>query len=245
MPETLDEIIEAVGVRPYFRDDAVVIYHADCRDILPRIPKVDLVLTDPPFFLPAHVATSRKRWPRRLGDLAVMGGYFTDAFEAIISRLHPTGAFYTFCDATSYPVFFSIVYPLMAKTQMIMWDKVNGGMGRGWRHSHEIILHGAFERTEYDSGFRRDVIQEPVIPSSDRHHPAEKPVAVVSALATAHPPSLILDPFMGSGTTLRAAKDLGRYAIGIEIEERYAEIAAKRMAQMVMPLSEPCQKGKA
>ena len=71
-----------------------------------------------------------------------------------------------------------------------------------------------------------------------RVHPNEKPVSLMRYLLTKHDGEIILDPFMGSGTTLRAAKDLGRRAIGIEIEERYAEIAAKRLAQEVLPFGE-------
>jgi site-specific DNA-methyltransferase (adenine-specific) len=71
--------------------------------------------------------------------------------------------------------------------------------------------------------------------SYKRLHPNEKPVGVLRRLAEATPSHLdIVDPFMGSGTTLRAAKDLGRKAIGIEIEERYCEIAVQRLAQMVL-----------
>jgi DNA modification methylase len=69
-------------------------------------------------------------------------------------------------------------------------------------------------------------------------HPSPKPYEAMRWLVSSLPGNVILDPFMGSGTTLRAAKDLGRRAIGIELEERYCEIAAKRMAQTVLPLGE-------
>lgn len=69
--------------------------------------------------------------------------------------------------------------------------------------------------------------------TSPRHHPTEKPLALMTRLVSlfTDPGETILDPFMVSGTTLRAAKDLGRKAIGIELEEKYCEVAARRMAQ--------------
>ena len=117
-----------------------------------------------------------------------------------------------------------------------------GALGMGaldlpWKPSHQQIY-------VVGKGFagRRssDVLRFPPCQSSafrGRLHPHEKPVALIKELLNKAPDArTILDPFMGSGTTLRAAKDLGRYAAGIEIEEKYCEIAAKRMAQMVMPL---------
>jgi site-specific DNA-methyltransferase (adenine-specific) len=85
--------------------------------------------------------------------------------------------------------------------------------------------------------FETTVWEEPIIPTwGHRYHKNEKPLALMKRALEWLPGETILDPFMGSGTTLRAAKDLGRKAIGIEIEERYCEIAAKRLAQEVLPL---------
>ena len=77
------------------------------------------------------------------------------------------------------------------------------------------------------------------LPEGQEDHPTQKPEALMRQFIahTTNPGDLILDPFMGSGTTLRAAKDLGRRAIGIELEEKYCEIAVKRLAQQVLPLT--------
>jgi site-specific DNA-methyltransferase (adenine-specific) len=230
-----------VSLEPYFQteDGRITIYHGDCLEVLPELRQVDLVVTDPPFYLPANISTSRKEWPRSLGNLGVMSSYFATAFGAASTKLAPTGSFYTFCDSTSYAVFLSVLYPLFDRTQSIVWDKAHIGMGNGWRHAHELIIHGAWTGTEYAEGTRVDVLRAKVVPSAEREHPSEKPVGLIVDLLAAHPDGLILDPFMGSGTTLRAAYDLGRRAIGIEIEERYCEIAAKRLAQGVFDLSGP------
>ncbi len=223
-------------MRPYYQDASVKIYHADCRELLAIMKpgSVDLVLTDPPFYLPAQISSVRSQWPRGLGNLGVMSSYFGDSFGALVRLLRPTGAFYSFADSTSYAVFLSVAYPLFARTQCVVWDKGVGGLGRGWRHSHDLILHGALASTQYDDSFRRDVLCHPSVPSAQRHHPSEKPIALLAEIIQAHPPGAILDPFMGSGSTLCAAKVLGRKAVGMEIEERYCEVAARRMEQSTL-----------
>lgn len=98
---------------------------------------------------------------------------------------------------------------------------------RIWLFSKDAIKPATFETTVWD---------EPIIPTwSYRNHKNEKPIALMKRLISFLGAKHVLDPFMGSGTTLRAAKDLGRKAIGIEIEEKYCEIAAKRCAQEVLP----------
>jgi site-specific DNA-methyltransferase (adenine-specific) len=222
-------------VKPYYDHGGIRIYHRDCKEIIPDLPTVDLIVTDPPFYLPAQVTASRKNWPRMFSDTAVMWSYFRNVFDRTVYRLARDGAFYTFSDSTSYAVFYSLLYPLFDRTMCIVWDKGSAGLGSGWRHSHELIVHGAFSATKYADGFRRNVIGESRV-KEKIIHASEKPTAVLARLMTAHPPGLVLDPFCGSGSTLVAAAALGRKAIGIEIEERYCEIAAKRLSQEILPL---------
>ena len=104
-------------------------------------------------------------------------------------------------------------------------------------HEHarqtEIALFYPGPAHRFPKGRPSDVIRAPR--TTNEHHPTEKPVRLMSAILE-WTQGVVLDPFMGSGTTLRAAKDLGRKAIGIEIEEKYCEIAAKRLSQEVLPL---------
>jgi site-specific DNA-methyltransferase (adenine-specific) len=120
----------------------------------------------------------------------------------------------------------------------IVWDKGHVGLGRVWRNQHELIIAARWNSSEFteDGKLRADVLKFSATLSADREHPVEKPSELLLDLMkpTTSESGTILDPFMGSGTTLRAAKDLGRKAIGIEIEEKYCEIAANRLRQEVL-----------
>jgi site-specific DNA-methyltransferase (adenine-specific) len=124
----------------------------------------------------------------------------------------------------------------------VIWDKVNPGLGWRYRRQHEMVMvaHRAGGKLKWadDKTAVPNIVRKS--PDRDRLHPNEKPLELVTMFLALHsfPGDLVLDPFMGSGTTLRAAKDLGRRAIGIEIEERYCEIAAKRLSQEVFSFEE-------
>jgi site-specific DNA-methyltransferase (adenine-specific) len=128
----------------------------------------------------------------------------------------------------------------LAFKQMVVWDKGPMGMGWHYRRSYETVLvaeqPGAacrwYDTTDRIENIIRNIPK--IIPQKD-DHPTPKPVSLPAHFIALHSREndLILDPFMGAGTTLRAAKDLGRKAIGIEIEEKYCEIAAKRLSQEV------------
>ncbi|HLU95578.1 MAG TPA: site-specific DNA-methyltransferase [Thermobifida alba] len=119
--------------------------------------------------------------------------------------------------------------------QLIVWDKGDSpGMGdlkMPWGPAHEeIYVFGA----GWHGRRRSNVLRYPTIPPSAAarpSHPTPKPVSLMVDLIQCCPPGVIADPFAGSGTTLRAAKDLGRRAIGVEVNEQYCEIAARRLAQ--------------
>lgn len=206
---------------PYFVDESVTIYLGDCRETLPTLGPVDLVLTDPPYGIgwKPRVNHQDAPWidserpqvtPLLVGRWHCIwgGNYFSDELPAVESWLlwlkRPEGFE---GDPRSY-----------ATCEMAWTDY--GGKPR--------------VRTHVWDGVRRE--GDPA--SRDFLHPAQKPVEIMRwCIELAPAAQTVLDPFMGSGTTLRAAKDLGRKAIGIEIEERYCEIAAKRMSQMVLPLT--------
>ena len=225
-------------MKPYYQDEAVTIYHGDCREIIPDLPMVDLVLTDPPYFLPiqSYVGTRKDSYQKRMiGDLSVLKGYFELVFSDLVKVLNNNGTYYVFCDAKSYPIFWQVMFPICRNLRLLIWDKQVSYNGYTWRHQHELIAWGELEETQRIPTGDGDVIKCRGVLQADRNHPAEKPVELLSKLLNKHL-GVALDPFMGSGSTLLAAKNLNRQAIGIEIEEAYCEIAATRCSQGVMNL---------
>ena len=172
-----------------------------------------------------------------LGDVSVLSGYFESLFDSVASLISATGTYYVFCDAKSYPVFWRALFPICKHVRLCVWDKVVSYNGYTWRHQHELILWGEMEDSSRVPTGDGDVLKCRGVLQADRLHPAEKPVELLRRLIAKHVGAgLVLDPFCGSGPTLLAAQLEGRRAIGIEIEERYCEIAAKRLAQGVLPL---------
>lgn len=227
---------------PYYEDEAVTLYHGDCREILPKIAtRADLILTDPPFFMPATHYQSRVKWQRSWSDTSVLGAFWAAVLDAAMPRLKETGHFLTFCNGDSYPVFYPEMYRRFDFLKSLVWDKGHVGLGRVWRNQHELLIAARWNEAVFieDSVLRADVLRFDATPSSDRLHPVEKPESLLRALIepTSAPGGSVLDPFAGSGSTLYAAKQGGRKAIGIEGEERYCEIAAQRCSQEVLDLA--------
>lgn len=219
------------GVTPYYQDDAVTLYHGDALDIVPTLP---------PFFMPAAPYTLRAEWAKSWGDTAILGRWWAAALEAIVPKLRRTGHLFTFCDDESYALFYPEVYRRFDTLNALVWDKGAIGMGSPWRHTHEFIIAGRWSGSKWTgTGGQSDVLRVKTLPTSERHHPVDKPPELLRMLigVTTEPGDTVLDPFVGGGSTLVAAKEAGRRAIGIEIEERYCEVTAKRCSQEVLGLS--------
>lgn len=230
-------------MKPYYDDGrGIMIYHGDCRDVLPMLERgsVDLVLTDPPFFMPAIHYQSRVRWARSWGDTSILASFWSVILDAAIPTLQATGHLITFCNGDSYPVFYPEMYRRFDTLVALIWDKGHVGLGRVWRHQHEMILAGRWETAQFyeDGSLRSDILKATATVSTKREHPVEKPTALLKELMmpTTQHGGIVADPFMGSGSTLLAAKELGRRAIGCDTEERYCEIAACRLSQGVLPM---------
>lgn len=222
---------------PYYSDDAVVIYHGEALEVLDQLDPVDAVVTDPPFFMPAQHYSSRTAWARSWGDTTILGSWWGMVLDMLPLADH--ASVLSFCDGESYPVFYPQMYTRFPVVRSLVWDKGSIGMGRPWRHQFELVVVGRTLDSKWTShGGHSDIIGCKTIPSRQRVHPVDKPTDLLRELLTpvTDPGDVVLDPFMGGGSTLRAAKDCGRRAIGIELDEHYCEVAANRMTQEVLAL---------
>lgn len=220
-------------MKPYYQDDWVTIYHGDYREMLPTIDKVDLVLTDPPYNV--NLGGKNKHSKRQKGYVDS-----TDLLDEENYRMLVLPCVYWSIDNARCAIVTpgnqnQSIYPKPIWT--MAWTKNNGvsrtPLTRGQKMNHAcwepILIYGKLDNPPHS-----DVLNMPIYQQiSANDHPCPKPLKLFSRIIDWMNGS-ILDPFMGSGTTLRAAKDLKRHAIGIEIEEKHCEIAAKRMAQEVL-----------
>lgn len=213
-------------MKPYYQDEAVTIYHGDCRDILPELPKVDLVLTDPPYGIGEAAGKNKSRVQlAQPKDYGYLDWDNQPAAQDLIDKIRLYGKWAI--------IFGGNFYTLPASSCWLVWDKDNSGDFA----DAELAWTNLPKAVRIFKWRWNGMLQENMKEKEYRYHPTQKPVSLMRwCLQLVPDAQLILDPFMGSGTTLRAAKDLGRKAIGIEIEEKYCEIAAKRMSQTVMAL---------
>lgn len=207
------------------------IYEGDALEIMPTFPakSVDLVLTDPPFFLPAEHYQSRVQWQRNFADLSPLQIFWREVTKEVVRVLKPTGHFITFCNCDSYPVFFIPMYNHFDKLVSLVWDKGRVGLGNIWRHQHELIIAARWSDSKIieDGKLRSDVIKYKASESKDRKHPVQKPWRLLADLIEpiTEKGDIVCDPFCGSGTTLKAAKFLERNYIGIDLNPSYVEIS--------------------
>jgi site-specific DNA-methyltransferase (adenine-specific) len=234
-------------VKPYYDDGTVTIYHGDCRDVAEALPTggIDLCLTDPPYGMAFVSGWTAERATIRSDGIRQGARIVRSAMNALEPAFSDDMHALVFCHWESWPDFYDNLCHLFSIRNALIWSKGGGGMGdlrHEYAKDYEVILFGARGRGRELIGKRVGAVQSyPRVATASRNVPFEKPVELLEGLVSRHcqPGGTVLDPFMGSGSTLVAAKNLGRRAIGIEIEERYCEIAARRCAQEVLPLVAP------
>lgn len=214
---------------PYFERNGITIYHGDCREVLPTLDAAVMV-TDPPYGMRFINNGSREGWTSPNEGIPIAGDESTQLRDEVLTLWGERPAL----------VFGTWKAPRPAATrETLVWDKVvSTGMGDlsiPWRPSwEEIYVLGTGFCGPRGHGVLR--VSYPTLSPERHYHPTSKPVELLRELIGKCPPGVVCDPFMGSGTTLRAAMDLGRKAIGIELEEKWCEVAAKRLSQQVLPL---------
>jgi site-specific DNA-methyltransferase (adenine-specific) len=216
---------------PYYQDESVTLYLGDCRDILPGVGPVDLVLTDPPYGINY---VSNYTTGRGVRPITNDGARLAVALQRAVIPLLRAGHVLWFTRWDVWPDVWMELGPYFPLRGMLIWDKSDPGMGDldHWGPSYEMIASAGWGKT---TGSRdQSVLRYPKLPAGRRSHPTEKPPGLLQYLIGKLQPETVLDPFAGAGSTLVAARDLGRRAIGIEVDERYCEIAARRLAQGVL-----------
>lgn len=246
-------------MKPYYDHKGITIYHGDCREILQGLEpeSVNLLWTDPPY---GHSNGDGDLAGSRVGvkggrknKLEVIKGDSEEAWEKLIPEFLNIAAPLLKRDCClclcccggggQSPSFARVALwmdEILSFFQAVVWDKSARGNGLGWRYrrNYEFVMvahkKGGKLAWSDEALAVPNIIRTP--PETNTLHPTTKPLDLVAQFIKWHtkPDELVLDPFMGSGTTLRAAKDLGRRAIGIEIEEKYCEIAVKRLAQEIL-----------
>jgi DNA modification methylase len=199
-------------VKPYYEQDGIVIYHGDCREILPTLGTFDLLLTDPPYGIgiaanPVRQAHEKSEWDNHRPDRSTLGLCMSMATHQVI-----WGGNY---------------FGLPSSQCFFVWDK-----GQPQNFSLAMCEQAWTNLKMPAKLFRKSVL------SYRKQHPTEKPVELLAwCIGFVPSAQTIVDPFAGSGSTGEAAKRLGKSAVLIEREENYCEIAAKRLAQGSLGLS--------
>lgn len=214
-------------MKPYYSESGVTIYHGDCREILPQIPPVDIVITDPPY----SVGRSETEFAAS-GNIAVALHLASEKTPAMFVFGTSSGRGYEFIRSS---------IRALPHCRTLCWHRsyVNSAAAGPWRWDI-VMIHAfgsaAFGRPQLSSLIQTDGTQSLAI---EVGHRAPVPVSVMSHIYRPFAGKLLLDPFCGSGSSLLAARSFSAPAIGIEIEERYCEIAANRLSQGVFEFKEP------
>lgn len=218
------------SVKPYWSDGERFIIHGDCRRIIPSLEAgaFDAVITDPPYGL------ALENNGRSETNYSIKGDGDLSLAEFVRD----------WCDQYDLPVamFFSPYNPFAHWRNVLVWDKgpaVGGGgdIATCWKRTFELI---GVANNRPLNGQRDEAIRKhwmsPNFRGDHRAHHMAKPVDLMAYLIgkLTSDGQAILDPFLGSGSSLRAAKDMGRLAVGIEIDEEWCDVSARRMEQGVL-----------
>lgn len=223
--------------------------NTDCLEGLKAVPdgSIDLVLTDPPYFINMGHAGSKTNaragaseqlnTNRCFNDLAICTPFFSQLFREFKRVLKEDGSFYFFTDWRGYAYYFPLLNAELPVRNMLVWDK-KSGPGSFYSFAHELLVFGTY-KPKTKKGVGTNVLRYAAFSSGaartdgEKVHPTQKPIELISKLIedSSELGGVVLDPFMGSGTTAVACVKTGRNYIGFEIDEGYHAIAEQRVAE--------------
>jgi site-specific DNA-methyltransferase (adenine-specific) len=224
-------------VKPYYEQSDATIYLGDCRDIMPSL-RADSVIADPPYNVRAEdiALSGRSAMKRDFGEWDE--NWRPEPFLELSASIVPNGG--TLLAFTSDRLLSAYRECAAWKPRgTIVWEKTNPAPHPrpAYVQATEWIVWLAKDGAAAvwnGNGYTINILRYAACGGNEREaHPTQKPEMLLVELVARHTAygSIVLDPFMGTGTTLVAARRLGRKAIGVEINERYCEIAAVRLQQ--------------
>lgn len=226
----------------------------DCLEGLKLLPdkSVDLIVTDPPYFLSMGHAGSKTNATkseqlnsnRTFNDLAICTPFYKQLFAEYARVLKEDGSFYFFTDFRGYGYYFPLINAALPVRNLIVWDKISGP-GSFYSFAHEFIIFGTY-KGKTKGGVGSNVWRMKAFSSGakstngDKQHPTQKPWELIAKAIedSTEPGAVVLDTFMGSGTTAVACVKTGRNYIGFELDEGYHAIAEQRIADALDELLE-------
>lgn len=231
-------------MKPYYQEENITIYNGDCLEVMDDIPNdsINLIVTDPPYKLDNHGGGQNETWFRNLNQTNhlefISNGFNKEILDKFIDICFPLNA-YIFCSNKQISKLMSSWENEKYSTTLLVWQKLNPIPFANGKYVSDIEFI-TFVRGK-SATFNNLKINEMskvfrFTTDNERHHPAQKPLDLIKKIISisSKPGDTILDPFLGSGTTARACKDLGRKCIGIEISKEYCDIAIKRLGQEVL-----------
>lgn len=231
-------------MRPYYEHGGIAIYHGDCREMLSAI-HADCVITDPPYGTEGLGGGYGRRQLANNGDMGhtIAGDADLTTFSEAASLWPASLPTDAWCLAFCAPRKRRLAEDALSSSGAFIvgeavWDKGRPGLGYTVRYAHETVLVASYGEPKPVRPLISVLRGHRTTEAMASRHPHEKPVEVLGRLigfAVAEG-ATVLDPFCGTGSCLVAAKDCGRKAIGVEIEERYCEMAALRLSQEVLGL---------
>ena len=218
----------------------------DCLEGLAAVPdkSVDVIITDPPYFLSmGHAGSSTNaadngivNGNRCFDDLAICTPFYKQLFSEYRRVLKEDGSFYFFTDWRGYAYYYPLLNAVLPVRNMLVWDK-KSGPGSYYGFHHELVIFGTY-KSKTKAGSGGNVIRAQAFNSGakktngEKVHPSQKPIELIAKFIedSTEPGAVVLDTFMGSGTTAVAALRTGRSFVGFELSETYHQIAQGRIA---------------